>query len=231
MNSRLYPSRRTARRGHVPAAAVVLTAAAVLSLALSHHAPAADPVTPHAVATPNSPSLRPQEPSATTEAAAGKGIATADNRPGEPSHLAGPVVRLPQGGTARLVRRDVGPDGTLPVPDSVGEAAWWGVSMDARSGAVVLAGHVDWQSASGPFAELWRAEPGESLDVVDEHGQTRRYRIGEVHTLSKDDLPQRAPTLFGEEGPHRVVLVTCGGRWLGGKIGYEFNRIVTAYPN
>jgi len=95
----------------------------------------------------------------------------------------------------------------------------------------VLAGHVNWQATTGPFAELWRARAGDHVEVVDERGRAHRYRITELHTLSKDELPQRALDLFGPEGPHRIVLVTCGGRWLGGDIGYETNRIVVAHPD
>jgi hypothetical protein len=35
---------------------------------------------------------------------------------------------------------------------------------------------------------------------------------------------------FGPRGPHRLVLVTCGGTWIGGRQGYEANRVVIAEP-
>jgi hypothetical protein len=43
-------------------------------------------------------------------------------------------------------------------------------------------------------------------------------------------LPGRAQELFGQDGAHRLVLVTCGGRWVGGHDGYEENRVVIAEP-
>ena len=140
------------------------------------------------------------------------------------------TVRLPGGGTATLVRRDLGPGGELPVPTDLGQATWWGASLDAAGGASVFAGHVNWRGATGPFAELWNARIGTDVTIVDSAGKTWRYRISQLVTVHKSDLPARADNLFGPSGPHRVVLVTCGGRWVGGSDGYEENRVVIADP-
>jgi hypothetical protein len=138
------------------------------------------------------------------------------------------TIRLPGGGTATLVRADLGPGGELPVPADLGQATWWGAALDAAGGASVFAGHVNWRGATGPFAELWNARIGAEVTIVDSAGKTWRYRISELATVHKSDLPARADYLFGPSGPHRVVLVTCGGRWVGGSDGYEENRVVTA---
>ncbi|MCP2165710.1 class F sortase [Goodfellowiella coeruleoviolacea] len=140
------------------------------------------------------------------------------------------TIRLPQGGTAKLVRQEVGADGTLPVPDGVGKATWWGVGLDAKKGATVFAGHVNWKGVTGPFAELWDAEAGTPVSVIDEQGHEYQFVVSEIITLHKDELPSRAVELFGPRGPHRVVLVTCGGRWVGGQLGYDENRVVIATP-
>ncbi|MGB3437586.1 MAG: class F sortase, partial [Actinophytocola sp.] len=139
------------------------------------------------------------------------------------------TVRLAQGGTATLVRRDV-VDGVLPIPEGVREATWWGAPFDGARGATVLAGHVNWKGATGPFAELWEARPGDQVTVVGGDGATFRYRVSRLVTVHKDELPGRAQELFGQEGGHRLVLVTCGGRWVGGHDGYEENRVVIAEP-
>ncbi|MET8847563.1 class F sortase [Amycolatopsis sp. NPDC004625] len=138
------------------------------------------------------------------------------------------TLRLPAGGTATLVRTDLGPGGELPVPTDLGQATWWGAALDAAGGASVFAGHVNWRGATGPFAELWNARIGAEVTIVDTAGKTWRYRISQLVTVHKSDLPARADYLFGPSGPHRVVLVTCGGRWVGGADGYEENRVVTA---
>lgn len=140
------------------------------------------------------------------------------------------TIRLPRGGTATLARSELGADGSLPIPNGVTQAAWWGSALDATTGATVLAGHVNWKGVTGPFAELWSARPGEEITVVEVDGRGWRYRVSDVLTLSKDELPNRAGELFAQRGPHRLVLVTCGGTWVGGDIGYDKNRIVIAQP-
>jgi LPXTG-site transpeptidase (sortase) family protein len=140
------------------------------------------------------------------------------------------TIRLPQGGTAELVRGEIDRTGTLPIPNGVDEATWWGAGLDAPTGATVLAGHVNWKGAVGPFAELWKSAQGQQVTVLDAGGRTFEYKITDVVTVHKNDLPRRAAELFGQGGEHRLVLVTCGGRYIGGDTGYDENRIVVATP-
>ncbi|MFC6091228.1 class F sortase, partial [Saccharothrix lopnurensis] len=168
------------------------------------------------------PGTTPSAPATATTTAPEPPPAPAGQRPG--------TVRLPRGGLATLVRAEVSADGVLPVPEGVGEATWWGVDLGAAEGATVLAGHVNWRGATGPFDELWRASVGQDVTVVDTTGTSFRYRTSAVETVRKDDLPHRAVELFGPRGGHRLVLVTCGGRWVGGDTGYEENQVVTATP-
>jgi sortase family protein len=148
----------------------------------------------------------------------------------QPAGIPPGTVQLPRGGEATLVRKEVQADGVLPVPDGVREATWWGAGLGSDHGATVLAGHVNWRGATGPFAELWDARANDAVTVVDTAGTTYRYRISELVTVTKEDLPARAAELFGQDGPARLVLVTCGGRWVGGAEGYSSNRIVIATP-
>ncbi|WP_229693883.1 class F sortase [Lentzea pudingi] len=167
------------------------------------------------------------------------GANTANARPADPTTQqqqqpappkAGPgSVRLPSGGSATLVRKEV-KDGVLPVPDGIGEATWWGTELAASEGATVLAGHVDWKGAKGPFAELWQAQNGREVVIADSAGKEFKFRIKQIETVRKEELPARAVEFFGPRGPHRLVLVTCGGTWIGGQQGYEANRVVIAEP-
>lgn len=155
---------------------------------------------------------------------------TAPPPPAEPPKQQPGTVRLPEGGLATLVREEVTADGALPIPEGVGEATWWGVDLGAAEGATVLAGHVDWKGVTGPFDELWRMAVGQEVTVVDTAGRAFRFRVSRVEAVRKDALPSRAVELFGPRGGHRLVLVTCGGRWVGGDTGYEENQVVTATP-
>ncbi|MFL6126597.1 class F sortase [Actinophytocola sp.] len=173
--------------------------------------------TPRAAPTTEAP--HPAAPPAASPAA------TPEARPAQPDN----TVRLARGGTATLVPMEV-VNGVLPVPEGVRQAAWWGAALDASTGATVLAGHVNWHGATGPFAELWQAAVGDTVTVVDKDGRVYRFQVRQLVTVHKDQLPGRAQELFGQDGGHRLALVTCGGRWVGGHDGYEENRVVIAEP-
>ena len=140
------------------------------------------------------------------------------------------TVLLPKGGRASLVRTGVAGDGTLQIPDGVSKAALWGAALDGRAGATLIAGHINWAGVAGPFAELWGAQAGQMVTVVDAGGKRLTFAVDQVLTVDKDNLPQHADELFGQTGPHRLVLVTCGGQWVGGALGYDENRVVVAHP-
>jgi hypothetical protein len=138
------------------------------------------------------------------------------------------TIQLPGGGTARLIRKEVTPDAVLPIPRGLDDAAWWGAKLGAEHGAALLSGHVNWAGEKGPFDELWSMRTGQEVSVVDAAGGHWLYRVTGIVTLHKEDLPARAPQLFGQDGPPRLVLVTCGGDYIGGTDGYRDNRIVSA---
>ncbi|WP_156754761.1 class F sortase [Actinokineospora pegani] len=200
-----------------PVAAAATTAAAPSGAAIAAAPPPSLPTSatpPPAAPTTEVPatSAPPAEPPAQPPA----------QRPG--------TVRLTNGGTAALVRQELAADATLPVPASLGEATWWGADLNGGAGAMVLAGHVNWKGKIGPFSELWDSRVGDPVTVVGADGTTRRFTVSKIDTVAKEALPGRAEELFGQTGPHRLVLVTCGGRWVGGHDGYESNRVVTALP-
>jgi Sortase domain len=140
------------------------------------------------------------------------------------------TVLLPKGGRASLVRSGVAGDGTLQIPNGVSQAALWGAALDAEAGATLIAGHINWAGVAGPFAELWGAQAGQSVTVIDGTGKRLTFVVDQILTVDKDNLPQHADELFGQTGPHRLVLVTCGGKWVGGALGYDQNRVVIAHP-
>ncbi|MBB4682580.1 class F sortase [Amycolatopsis jiangsuensis] len=137
-------------------------------------------------------------------------------------------VRLPDGSEAQLRRTEVTADGVLPIPRGLGDAAWWGARLGAPQGAAVLSGHVNWAGTKGPFDDLWRVRTGDNVSVVDSSGGRWLYRVTGAVTVGKHQLPAQAPHWFSQTGPHRLVLVTCGGDYVGGTEGYDENRLVTA---
>lgn len=229
---------KESRPAAVPIAIMAVLAAAVVAAFTAGPAPvggqpvagaaAPERPAPTTTAVPTTTTTTPA-PAATQTPAASPPPAPPPRQESPPPPQAANTVRLAHGGTATLVRRDV-VDGVLPVPDGVREATWWGAPFDGQTGATVLAGHVNWKGATGPFSELWDARLGDQVTVIDDQGRPFTYVVSQLVTVHKNDLPNRAQELFGQEGAHRLVLVTCGGRWVGGHDGYEENRVVIAAP-
>jgi hypothetical protein len=176
------------------------------------------------------PSDDSSHPTVAATATTGPGPLGADTT--SPAHPTGVpttgTVHLPGGGTAELIAAQVSKDGTMSVPERLDQATWWGATLGAPVGATLLAGHVNWQGHTGPFAELWRDQVDQRVTVVDNKGRNWVYRITQLVTVAKADLPNRAKQLYGLDGEHRLVLATCGGEFVGGNEGYDDNRFAVA---
>ena len=137
-------------------------------------------------------------------------------------------LSLPGGGTAKLIKEDLDAAGALKIPEGIDEAAWWGARLGADHGVALLSGHVNWKGKKGPFTELWQVKPGQEVKLTDAAGGAWVYRVDTTETVHKSDLAGRSEKLFDPDGPHKLLLVTCGGEYVGGSEGYEDNRVVTA---
>ena len=137
-------------------------------------------------------------------------------------------LAFPGGGTAKLISEGLDAEGALQIPQGLDEAAWWGAKLGADHGVALLSGHVNWKGKKGPFMELWQVKQGQEVKLTDAGGGAWTYRIDSVETVHKSDLAGRSEQLFNPDGPHKLVLVTCGGEYVGGQKGYEDNRVVTA---
>ena len=135
------------------------------------------------------------------------------------------------GGAAAPVQPAVTRDGELKVPEDVAHVGWWDGSAYAGDpfGHTVIAGHVDSASEGlGFFSRLLDARRGETV-TLHGGGHTLAYRIARVQTIRKDALAADSST-FAQDGAPRLVLITCGGRYLRGHGGYDSNVVVTAVP-
>jgi hypothetical protein len=121
--------------------------------------------------------------------------------------LSGRDVRAP------VVAVTTGPTGGLVVPDAPATVGWWLPSALAGSaaGTTVLAGHVDSRVAGiGALAVLRDVTIGEEVVVRGADGRSFTYRVTARRQYAKAELP---PEVFAAGGPHRLVLITCGGRF------------------
>jgi Sortase domain len=133
--------------------------------------------------------------------------------------------------TAPVVPVDVDPDGAVGVPDPPTTVGWWssGARPGDPSGTVVIVGHIDSRTSGlGALAVLPALESGEPIDVRDSDGHTARYRVVARRQYHKVDLPLE---VFAQEGPARLVLITCGGQFDRKRRSYEDNVVVYALPD
>lgn len=117
--------------------------------------------------------------------------------------------------------------GQMALPDNPAEAGWYqfAAAPASDSGAVVLAAHLDSRAYGiGPFARLAAVREGDHVTVT-AGGATWTYRVSAVQRQMKTavDLAQ----LFSRDGPPRLHLVTCTGRY-NRLSGYEANLVVVA---
>lgn len=119
-------------------------------------------------------------------------------------------------------------DGEMEVPDAT-EIGWWEYgSAPGLPGATVLAAHVSWNDALGPFFRLGDAEIGDRLEVTAGDGSVRVYQVVERTMYVKDGLP--ADRIWTTAGDEVLVLITCGGDFNPSISRYRHNIVVYAVP-
>ncbi|MBB0243716.1 sortase, partial [Streptomyces alkaliphilus] len=159
------------------------------------------------------------------------GIAGAD-RPARPVERGGPPVRLEVRGLPALtvVPVGTGPGGAVVVPEEPDRVGWWapGARPGGPGGTALLVGHVDTPHGDpGPFAALADLSVGARVGVVGADGRVHRYAVTTARRHSADALPR---TLFDGDGPPRLALVTCAGRYDPGAGRYEETLVLLARP-
>lgn len=122
--------------------------------------------------------------------------------------------------------------GVLLPPQDVSRLGWWADSSLPGSGAgsIVVTGHIDDIAQGDGFAARFAGlSEGDEVALELGDGSSRRYRVDRVMSVGKDgELP------LGElnrlDGPETLMLVTCGGEFVGPPLGYANNDFVFATP-
>lgn len=110
------------------------------------------------------------------------------------------------GVNARIIPVGVTRSGDLAIGRSVtGVYRWRAGVVPGRRGSAVLAGHT-WSRGPGVFDNLGRMRVGQRVRV----GRAE-FRVTRVRRVTR--LPRReVRRLFSDQGPPRLVLITCGDR-------------------
>lgn len=150
--------------------------------------------------------------------------------PGARTTFVPTAVVLPDGSRAPVEPASTR-DGVLEVPEQVDRVGWWDGSalVGDPYGSTVVAGHVDSAAQGlGVLAGLLSAVPGDVVTVEGEGGSAR-YRVSSVEAVPKEALATAGEAL-DQTGAHRLVLITCTGRFDPLRRSYHDNLVVTALP-
>ena len=122
-------------------------------------------------------------------------------------------------------------DGVLQVPEDISRVGWWQHSAHPGSstGSTVLDGHIDSAVAGeGALFHLAELAPGDPITVTTSTSATIAYRVQARRVYVKQDgLPA---DLFTQQGPARLVIISCGGTFNKQTRSYEENIAIYATP-
>ncbi|MFP5070110.1 class F sortase [Pseudonocardia nantongensis] len=117
--------------------------------------------------------------------------------------------------------------GALAVPPDGATTGWFtGAPAPGAPGPAVLAAHVDWNHAPGPFARIDELAAGDLVQVDRSDGRTATFEVQAVRRYPKDRFPTAA--VYGDLPGAGLRLVTCGGSFDRGVRSYRDNVVVWA---
>ncbi|WP_406108299.1 class F sortase [Micromonospora globbae] len=120
-------------------------------------------------------------------------------------------------------------DGSIAVPplERHNETGWYDRGpTPGEPGPAVIVGHVDTREGPSVFYDLGKLKAGDTVEVTRADRSVLTFRIDSVERFPKDRLP--ADRVYGRDGPPQLVLITCGGDFVGGRTGYADNVIAFA---
>ena len=120
-------------------------------------------------------------------------------------------------------------DGSIAVPALAkhNQAGWFDKSpTPGQYGPAVLVGHADTRDGPSIFHDLSRVRPGARVEVVRRDDSVAVFEVNSVERFEKADQP--IDRIYADFTRPALRLITCGGEFKGGSIGYVDNIIVFA---
>lgn len=118
--------------------------------------------------------------------------------------------------------------GRMLVEDNLEVVSWYKQSaIPGNQGNALLAGHRDWKGELGPFQYLENIQKGEHILIQYENQEVRTFQVIEKQVYHAEEVP--ASVMNIQEGP-RVTLITCTGKFIREKGGYQ-DRLVVIFQS
>ncbi|GAA4696452.1 class F sortase [Phytohabitans rumicis] len=145
--------------------------------------------------------------------------------PSQPIRIAIPSidVRAPVHGVG------LADDGSISVPSvhRHNEAGWFDRGpTPGEFGPAIIVGHADTKDGPSIFYSLPKLKAGDRIEVTRRDRSVAIFEVNSVERFGKAKLP--ADRVYSDYTRPALRLITCGGRWVGGSIGYADNIVAFA---
>lgn len=130
---------------------------------------------------------------------------------------------------ANVIEVGLAADGSIATPasDPARATGWYTLGpTPGEQGTAVIVGHVDTDTRPAVFHNLSELRAGKLIEVNRADRRIAFFKVDSVERIPKSAFP--GSRIFEMTERPRLVLVTCGGTWAGGQIGYADNVIVFA---
>lgn len=110
---------------------------------------------------------------------------------------------------------------TIALPRNARKVSWYSAGaplVGGGEGTTLLAGHVAYNGVWGAFHNIAYMEPGNVAYTKDMNGAVQKWRVKEITWHKQVNFPQE---YWSKEGNRQLVMVTCGGRFVGGHYIYN----------
>lgn len=124
---------------------------------------------------------------------------------------------------------------TLAPPEDLTKVGWYGRSawFGQDKGSSVMTSHINYAGKASYGSIFITLRKGDPITITDSKGNVYHYVVeNDPFYLNKSNQEeykkQTQNTINKMDGENKLVLVTCGGAYVGGNLGYEDNVIVSA---
>lgn len=119
--------------------------------------------------------------------------------------------------------------GHMGIPSNFTDVAWYKLGpRPGEAGSAALSGHLDnVRDANAVFARLSELKTGDDISVVDQDGQSIKFRVTDSAVYDENNAP--LTRIFATGGTvARLALITCDGVWNQNKRDYSKRLVVYA---